>query len=129
MTATDGSHARHQLDAVIHGPVRFSIMAALAQVDEAEFGHVRDRIEVSDSVLSKQSSRLDTAGYVKVRKGYVGKRPRTWLSLTSTGRFAYRRHLEALQAIADGAVRPGRTLGGTGGARRRGRSAMVTECS
>ena len=102
MTATDGTHARHRLDDTIHAPVRFSIVAALAEVDEAEFAHVRDTIEVSDSVLSKQATRLEEAGYVKIRKGYVGKRPRTWLSLTSVGRRAYGRHLEALRAIAGG---------------------------
>jgi hypothetical protein len=37
---------------------------------------------------------------VKVDKGYVGKRPRTWLSLTPAGRQAMTRHLEALRAIA-----------------------------
>lgn len=103
MTLTDGRHARHQLDDVIHAPVRFSIVAALAAVDEAEFAHVRDTIEISDSVLSKQSTHLEAAGYVKIRKGHVGKRPRTWLSLTSTGRTAYAGHLEALRAIADSA--------------------------
>ena len=77
-------------------------MAALAQVDEAEFAHMRDAIEVSDSVLSKQATQLETAGYVKIRKGYIGKRPRTWFSLTPAGRAAYHRHLEALRAIADG---------------------------
>lgn len=84
-------------------PVRFSIVAALADVDEAEFGHVRDAVETSDSVLSKQSTQLEAAGYVRIRKGYVGKRPRTWLSLTSAGRDAYARHLEALRTIAGGA--------------------------
>ncbi|GAA4725528.1 hypothetical protein GCM10025782_24550 [Pedococcus ginsenosidimutans] len=93
-------HARHRLDEVIHAPVRFSITAALASVDEAEFATVRDAVEVSDSVLSKQVSTLESAGYVKVRKGYVGKRPRTWLSLTRSGRTAYEHHLAALREIA-----------------------------
>lgn len=99
MTAT-GTHARHQLDPVIHAPVRFSIAATLAAVDEADFATVRDAVEVTDSALSKQVTQLEEAGYVKVRKGYVGKRPRTWLSLTSAGRKAYARHLDALRAIA-----------------------------
>jgi DNA-binding MarR family transcriptional regulator len=99
MTST-GQHARHQLDPVIHAPVRFSIVAALATVDEADFATVRDRVEVTDSALSKQATQLEEAGYVKVRKGYVGKRPRTWLSLTAKGRRAYARHLDALRAIA-----------------------------
>ena len=63
---------------------------------------MRDTVEVSDSVLSKQAAQLEAAGYVKIRKGYVGKRPRTWLSLTPTGRTAYTGHLEALRAIAEG---------------------------
>lgn len=105
MTPTTGrasGHARFQLDEVIHAPVRFSIVAALATVDESDFATVRDAIEVSDSVLSKQLSALETAGYVKVRKGYVGKRPRTWMSLTSWGRTAYAKHLAALREIAGG---------------------------
>ena len=61
-------------------PVRYSIMALLAAADRAEFGFVRDHVEVSDSVLSKQMSALEDAAYVKVHKGYVENRPRSWLS-------------------------------------------------
>ncbi|MBR7743510.1 transcriptional regulator [Phycicoccus sp. BSK3Z-2] len=95
-------HARHRLDDVIHAPVRFSIVATLAGVDEAEFAMVRDEVEVSDSALSKQVSTLEQAGYVRVRKGYIGKRPRTWLSLTAHGRRAFSDHLAALREIAGG---------------------------
>lgn len=102
MSTTEGQHARHRLDELIHAPVRLSIVAALAQVDEAEFAHVRDTVEVSDSVLSKQATQLEAAGYVRIRKGHVGKRPRTWLSLTPAGRTAYTGHLDALRAIAEG---------------------------
>ena len=93
-------HARHRLDEVIHAPVRFSIVAALAGVDDAEFATIRDAVEVTDSTLSKQVAVLEKAGYVTVRKGYVGKRPRTWLSLSRDGRKAYESHLAALRAIA-----------------------------
>lgn len=51
-------------------------------------------------MLSRQASALEEAGIVKVRKGYVGKRPRTWLSLTPQGRTAWEGHLGALRAIA-----------------------------
>src|SRR5687767_1165695 len=97
---TAGNHPRHRLDELIHSPVRFSIMATLAASEQAEFGFVRDLVEVTDSVLSKQVSLLEEAGYVAVRKGYVGKRPRTWLSLTAKGRSAFRVHVAVLQEIA-----------------------------
>jgi DNA-binding MarR family transcriptional regulator len=78
---------------------RLQLVAALARVDDAEFAAVRDAIEVSDPVLSKQAAILEGAGYVSTRKGYVGKRPRTWLSLTDEGRAALRRHLTALHTL------------------------------
>jgi DNA-binding MarR family transcriptional regulator len=95
------SHPRHQLDELIHSPVRMSIVATLA-ADRAEFAFVRDTVEITDSALSKQVATLEKAGYVKVIKGYVGKRPRTWLSLSTAGRAAYERHLAALRAISGG---------------------------
>ncbi|MEU4408717.1 transcriptional regulator [Streptosporangium sp. NPDC023963] len=97
------SHPRHLLDDVIHSPVRFAIVALLAAADRAEFGYVRDTVEVTDSALSKQVATLEGAGYVKVIKGYVGKRPRTWLALSKEGRAAFAAHCAALRAIADGA--------------------------
>ncbi len=103
MSDVQAGHPRHRLNETIHAPVRFSIMAALAAADQAEFGFVRDAVEVSDSVLSKQVALLEAAGYVHVRKGYVGKRPRTWLSLTADGRRAFADHLDALREIAGGA--------------------------
>ena len=54
----------------------------------------------SDPALSKQVATLEDAGYVMVRKGYVGKRPRTWLSLSQAGRQALQDHLAALRGIA-----------------------------
>lgn len=93
-------HPRHRLDPLIHAPVRLSIVACLAAADKAEFSFVRDTVEVSDSVLSKQVTLLADAGYVRVRKGYVGKRPRTWLSLTDQGRDAFESHVAALTEIA-----------------------------
>lgn len=94
------NHARHRLDEAIHHPVRFSIMAVLYAVDEADFATVRDAVEISDSVLSRQATALESAGYLKIRKGHVGRRPRTWFSLKNKGRQAYDRHLAALREIA-----------------------------
>ncbi len=81
--------------------MRYSIVALLAAADRADFGFVRDHVEVSDSVLSKQMSALEDAGYVKVHKGYAKNRPRTWLSLTRHGRQKFERHLAALREIAE----------------------------
>jgi len=77
-------------------------MAFLSEVNRAEFALVRESVELTAPALSKQVAMLEEAGYLKVEKGYVGKRPRTWLSLTTTGLRAMRQHLDALRAIAGG---------------------------
>lgn len=106
MTQQASAHPRHRVDELLSAPIRLSIVAALARVDELDFATLRDAIELSDSALSKQISLLDEAHYVGVRKGYVGKRPRTWLSLTAEGRTALQSHLAVLRAIVDGPVSP-----------------------
>jgi DNA-binding MarR family transcriptional regulator len=94
------SHPRHELDDLLAHPVRFSIVALLAAANKVEFSFVRDHVEVSDSMLSKQVSALELARYIKVDKGFVGKRGRTWLSITKEGRRTFERHLAALRDIA-----------------------------
>jgi DNA-binding MarR family transcriptional regulator len=93
------------LDPVIHPITRLSICGLLASgADWVEFAALRDAAGISDSVLSKQSRLLEDAGYVEVRKGAVGRRPRTWFRLTPNGREAFQAHVAWLQQAAR--VRP-----------------------
>ncbi|AHI01154.1 transcriptional regulator [Kutzneria viridogrisea] len=87
------------LDPLIHAPTRLAIVSLLAAVDEAEFAFVRDQLEISDSVLSKHIGTLEAAHYVEVRKGHVGKRPRTWLKLTQHGHVAFTSYVDTLRGI------------------------------
>ncbi|MEV0275461.1 transcriptional regulator [Streptomyces sp. NPDC050610] len=99
MTADPPQPPGPGLDEAFHNTTRLAIAAFLSACAEAEFGMVRDHCRVSDSVLSKAAAALEGAGYAEIRKGYVGKRPRTWLSLTSTGQLALSQHVTALQSI------------------------------
>ncbi|WP_298325511.1 transcriptional regulator [Haloactinopolyspora sp.] len=101
------SHPRHDLDPVLESPIRLSIVAALAEVERADFATVRDTIAISDSALSKQLTHLEDVEYVVIDKERAGRRTKTWLSLTETGDQALRSHLDALQRIVDSAARRG----------------------
>ena len=100
--STPAEHPRHRLDDLVHSPVRFSIMAALAGAESLDFKDLRDTIQVSDSVLSKQLAILEKAGYVKIRKSFAGKMPRTSANVTAVGRAAWDGHLQTLRDIAGG---------------------------
>lgn len=99
------------LDATFRHPTRLTVAAFLSACDEAEFATVRDYCQVSDSVLSKAAAALEAAGYLSIRKGAFGKRFRTWLALTPTGRDALARHLTALQDLAAAARSAGERAG------------------
>lgn len=88
--------------------------AFLAGCGEAEFAAVAEACELSAATLSKAATALETAGYVRIRKGYLGRRPRTWLALTPAGRTAFEGHLAALDAL----TRCGHALGGASGSDR-----------
>ncbi|MEU8708578.1 transcriptional regulator [Streptomyces sp. NPDC048565] len=99
------------LNELIHHPTRLTVLSFLSGCSEAEFRAVRDGCALSDSALSKIVKTLEDAGYLTVRKGYVGKRPRTWLKISPEGRRALTEHLTALQAIVDRAATRGSAAG------------------
>jgi DNA-binding MarR family transcriptional regulator len=98
-------------DPLIHPIARLSICGLLAAgADWVEFAALRDAAGISDSVLSKQSRVLEDAGYLEVRKGAVGRRPRTWFRLTAPGRQAVEGHLAWLAQLEQAVSASGRDL-------------------
>ncbi|GAA4787898.1 helix-turn-helix domain-containing protein [Corynebacterium canis] len=94
-------HPRSQLEPALTNPLRFSLLAALAGVEEMTFAQMRDFLLVSDSTLSKHASALESHGLVKIKKAFVGKKPQTTLRISPQGLKTWKSHLAALQAIAD----------------------------
>jgi DNA-binding transcriptional ArsR family regulator len=88
-----------KFDELIHAPTRLAIVSLLAATEWADFKFIRDEVGLSDSALSKQLTTLEEAGYLEIRKGFVGKRPRTSAQLTRLGRAAFEMHVAALQQI------------------------------
>lgn len=95
-------HPRQALNDQFTNPIRLTLMATLAGVDEIDFKSLKEVLDISDSALSKHSAALEAAGYVAIRKGFVGKRPRTWLAVSAEGRAAFATHVAALRELTAG---------------------------
>lgn len=91
-----------ELDPTIHAPNRLQICALLATSAELDFRLLKEKLDVSDSVLSKQLKALETAEYVTTVKRNHNGRPKTWVALTKKGRISFESHVNALKAIIDG---------------------------
>lgn len=88
-----------QIDGLIHSPVRLAIVATLFGGDEVDFTWLRDRLELTDGNLATHLRKLEAHGYVRCRKSFVGRRPRSRYRITTRGRDAFERHVEALERI------------------------------
>ena len=87
------------LDALIHERVRLGIMSALAAGGDLPFTQLRDMLKVTDGNLSVHAKLLHEAGYVRIEKSFVDKRPRTTMGLTGKGRTAFARYVAGLENL------------------------------
>ena len=113
------SHPTTRLDPAIHQPARLGILTAASETKRIDFVSLRELLDLTDGNLSRHLSTLESAGYIKTTKTFVGRKPRTWISATPAGRKALANELAALREIvgaADAAVtarrdsRPARRL-------------------
>jgi DNA-binding MarR family transcriptional regulator len=94
-------HPIQRLDDDVHQRVRLGILTVLAGVTRADFSHLKTTLAVTDGNLGRHLESLETAGYVQISKVFEGRRPRTWIKITRTGRSALRREIHALQELID----------------------------
>ncbi len=90
-----------ELDRLIHGRVRLGIVSALAVIDSLTFNELKERLETSDGNLSVHARRLEDAGYIKCKKSFEGRLPRTEFRLAAPGRRALERYLSHMEALIE----------------------------
>ncbi len=91
-----------ELDNVIHQPVRLRIMASLVSLDrdeQVDFTYLKKRLDLTDGNLGAHLTKLEEAGYVKIEKTFVERKPRTYVRATGKGRDAFEGHVAALRDI------------------------------
>lgn len=93
------SHPTADLDDIVHQRARLGILAILSRGDRIEFGYLKDTLGLSPGNLSRHLTTLIEARLVDVDKGYQGRRPRTWVSVTRAGRRAYNDEIAILRSL------------------------------
>ena len=89
------------IDKLIHEPARYMIMAYLYVVEGADFLFLKNQTDLTYGNLSSHLSKLEKAGYVKIEKEFVGKKPHTMLSLTKVGRKAFENYRENMKRMLE----------------------------
>ncbi len=89
------------IDRVIHEPARLLILAYLSVVESADFLFLMNQTNLTRGNLSSHLSKLETAGYVEIKKEFVDKIPRTLLRLTDRGRNAFHEYRRNMKQVLD----------------------------
>ncbi len=88
-----------QLDPVIHSRIRLAILSVLISVKDADFNYLKQTIGTTDGNLSTHLTKLEEKQYIKVAKGFKGKKPHTSCSLTAKGKQAFSTYMDALDNL------------------------------
>ena len=81
---------------LLAAPVRAGVLAFLSTQGEGDFGSLARALDVANNTLSSHLQRLEAAGWIELRRGFFGRKPRTTVVLTPTGRAAWTDHLSRL---------------------------------
>lgn len=88
-----------ELNPVVHGKIRLALLSLLVTVEKAEFTWLRSRTGATDGNLGAQLAKLEEAGYVKVEKKFVQRKPQTLYRITDAGRDALAEYVRALKQL------------------------------
>ena len=91
-----------EIDRLIHEPARLMILATLNAIESADFLFVERQTGLTRGNLSSHMSKLETAGFIEVKKEFVDKIPRTLLRITDEGRSALLEYTHRMKQVLDG---------------------------
>src|ERR1700755_3457326 len=90
------------LNKIFDSRIRLGIMSAVMVNDDVNFNDLKELIQVTDGNLASHLKTLEEAAYIKVKKGFIGRKTNTTYSVTRAGEKAFKTHLEALEQMIKG---------------------------
>ncbi len=88
-----------EIDKIIHEPARLRVMMILSGIEQADFNFLLTTLSLTRGNLSRPMEKLESAGYLKVKKSFKGKIPNTSYQLTQEGSKALAQYWENLDAV------------------------------
>lgn len=87
------------LNKVFDSRIRLGIMSALMVNAEVNFNELKELIDVTDGNLASHLKTLEENDFVKVYKGFIGRKTNTTYAVTKAGEKAFKLHLDALEKM------------------------------
>ncbi|MGD9143027.1 MAG: transcriptional regulator [Dehalococcoidia bacterium] len=85
------------VDRLVHEPARYLIMAYLYVIESADALFLQRQTGLTWGNLSSHLSKLESGGYVRIKKEFLDKKPHTMLELTESGRQAFKEYRKTMK--------------------------------
>lgn len=89
----------NNLNKLFDSRVRLGIMSALMVNDNVNFNNLKELLQITDGNLASHLKALEENDFVKVEKGFIGRKTNTSYNITKAGEKAFKLHLEALEKM------------------------------
>ena len=90
------------LNKVFESRIRLGVMSILMVNEEVNFNDLKQMLEVTDGNLATHLVNLEENGYIKIHKGFIGKKTNTTYAITRAGEKAFTDHIAALENMIKG---------------------------
>jgi DNA-binding HxlR family transcriptional regulator len=87
------------LNKIFDSRIRLGIMSALVVNTEVNFNELKELLHITDGNLASHLKTLEESSFVKVQKGFIGRKTNTTYSVTKAGEKAFKTHLTALEKM------------------------------
>lgn len=90
------------LNKVFESRIRLGVMSVLMVNEEISFNDLKEMLQVTDGNLATHLVNLEENGFIKVHKGFIGKKTNTTYGITRAGEKAFAEHITALENMIRG---------------------------
>lgn len=90
------------LNKIFDNRIRLGVMSVLMVNEEISFNDLKQLLEVTDGNLATHLVTLEENGFIKVHKGFIGRKTNTTYSITRAGEKAFADHVAALESMIKG---------------------------
>ena len=87
------------LNKIFDSRIRLGIMSPLMVNEEVNFNELKELLNITDGNLASHLKTLEDSGFIKVQKGFIGRKSNTTYSITKAGEKAFKTHLTALEKM------------------------------
>jgi predicted ArsR family transcriptional regulator len=90
------------LNKIFDNRIRLGVMSILIINEEVSFNDLKQMLEVTDGNLATHLVNLEENGFIKVHKGFIGRKTNTTYAISRAGEKAFSEHITALENMIRG---------------------------